>query len=202
MGLITPGLHAPESHYLGGEADSLQFNPDAGGVEGGSNAIAYTPERQTSTSRSSFSPDGSLTRNPSTSTNGTRSPGMNPLGLNMTMTPRQTSLSNFVVMRHSQRSASLLDLSASTLSLFSSPGMPSRLGSAGATGLSIRSSPAPAPADDEDFLRQGGKLKPVLLQAIEEVINELETTHEDVSKRAREHINAESVTPCLLSHLN
>ncbi len=42
----------------------------------------------------------------------------------------------------------------------------------------------------EDFMRQSGKLKPVLIQAIEEVVNELETTHEDVARGAREHIHS------------
>ena len=41
----------------------------------------------------------------------------------------------------------------------------------------------------EEFARQSAKLRPVLLQAIEEVIGELETTHEDVAKGAKEHIH-------------
>jgi len=42
----------------------------------------------------------------------------------------------------------------------------------------------------DDFMKQSGKLKPVLIQAIEEVVNELETTHEDVARGAREHIHS------------
>jgi translation initiation factor eIF-2B subunit beta len=42
----------------------------------------------------------------------------------------------------------------------------------------------------EDFARQAGRLKPILIQAIEEVVGELETTHEDVAKGAREHIHS------------
>ena len=38
-------------------------------------------------------------------------------------------------------------------------------------------------------MKQSGKLKPVLIQAVEEVIGELETTHEDVAKGAREHVH-------------
>ena len=44
--------------------------------------------------------------------------------------------------------------------------------------------------DSDDFMKQSGKLKPVLIQAIEEVVGELETTHEDVAKGAREHIHS------------
>jgi len=44
--------------------------------------------------------------------------------------------------------------------------------------------------DSDEFMKQSGKLKPVLIQAIEEVVNELETTHDDVAKGAREHIHS------------
>jgi translation initiation factor eIF-2B subunit beta len=44
--------------------------------------------------------------------------------------------------------------------------------------------------DPEEFMRQSAKLKPVFLQAIEEVMGELETTHEDVAKGAREHVHS------------
>lgn len=49
---------------------------------------------------------------------------------------------------------------------------------------------SPNKMDPEEFMRQSAKLKPVLLQAIEEVMGELETTHEDVAKGAREHIHS------------
>ena len=111
---------------------------------------------------------------------------------------RQTSLSNFVAMRHSRQlergaaSAGLLDLSASTSSLFTSPTRSSSIdGLNGGSG-----SPGPNPvgimsrADSDDFMKQSAKLKPVLIQAIDEVVGELETTHEDVAKGAREHIHS------------
>jgi translation initiation factor eIF-2B subunit beta len=44
-------------------------------------------------------------------------------------------------------------------------------------------------------MKQSGKLKPVLIQAIDEVVGELETTHDDVAKGAREHIHSSSVMP-------
>jgi translation initiation factor eIF-2B subunit beta len=77
-------------------------------------------------------------------------------------------------MRHSQRSASLLDLSANTLSLFSPIKTPDE--------ISISSL---------EFMKHSGRLKPVLIQAIEEVIGELETVYEDVARGAREHIHSE-----------
>ena len=102
------------------------------------------------------------------------------------------SLSNFVAMRHSrvqsqlERSGSLLDLSASTTALFMSPtrsvedvGLLTRAQSgSGLSGLG------------GEFMKQSAKLKPVLIQAIDEVVGELETTHEDVAKGAREHIQS------------
>ena len=42
----------------------------------------------------------------------------------------------------------------------------------------------------DEFMRQSGKLKPVLIQAIDEVIGELETTHEEVARGAKEHIHS------------
>ncbi|KAI9638758.1 uncharacterized protein MKK02DRAFT_21665, partial [Dioszegia hungarica] len=47
--------------------------------------------------------------------------------------------------------------------------------------------------DPEEFMRQSAKLKPVFLQAIEEVMGELETTHEDVAKGAREHVHSSEI---------
>jgi translation initiation factor eIF-2B subunit beta len=46
---------------------------------------------------------------------------------------------------------------------------------------------------EREFERQAAKLKPVLVQAIDEVINELETTHEDVARGAKEHIHSSEV---------
>ena len=100
-------------------------------------------------------------------------------------------------MRHSraqlERSAqSILDLSTSTSSLFVTPTknestdditrqIPLATSSSGGV-LSRQGS--------DDFMKQSAKLKPVLIQAIEEVVGELETTHEDVAKGAREHIHS------------
>ncbi|KAK4689889.1 translation initiation factor eIF-2B subunit beta, partial [Tremellales sp. Uapishka_1] len=117
-------------------------------------------------------------------------PGMN----------RQTSLSNFVAMRHSraqlERSGSVLDfsLSPSTSSLFaapngSSPSSPNLKAAATATAAEIGFF---TEAKDE-FMKQSSKLKPVLIQAIDEVVNELETTHEDVARGAREHVHSSEI---------
>lgn len=47
-----------------------------------------------------------------------------------------------------------------------------------------------AGVDSDEFMKHSAKLKPLLIQAIEEVVGELETTHEDVAKGAREHIHS------------
>jgi len=44
--------------------------------------------------------------------------------------------------------------------------------------------------DSEEFMKQSSKLKPVFIQAIDEVVGELETTHEDVAKGAKEHVHS------------
>ena len=44
--------------------------------------------------------------------------------------------------------------------------------------------------ENEEFMRQSAKLKPVLVQAVEEIIGELESTHDDVAKGAREHVHS------------
>jgi hypothetical protein len=56
-------------------------------------------------------------------------------------------------------------------------------------GRVVMSTNAQQKYDSEEFARQSAKLRPVLLQAIEEVIGELETTHEDVARGAKEHIH-------------
>ena len=103
--------------------------------------------------------------------------------------PRQTSLSNFVAMRHSraqlERAGSTLDLSISTTSLFTSPTRTSSVETLNGIGDGLLSR-----ADTEEFMKQSSKLKPVLIQAIDEVIGELETTHEDVAKGAKEHVHS------------
>ncbi|WVR07952.1 hypothetical protein IAU60_004995 [Kwoniella sp. DSM 27419] len=110
---------------------------------------------------------------------------------------RQTSLSNFVAMRHSraqlERSGSLVDmsLSASTSSLFASPTptrgvVPETPGVGGPSGQLSR-------MDSEEFMKHSARLKPLLIQAIDEVVGELETTHEDVAKGAKEHIHSSEI---------
>jgi len=104
--------------------------------------------------------------------------------------PRQTSLSNFVVMRHTraqlERSGSVLDLSPATSSLFTSPTRQSSMDTLNGREMGA----GPSRADSEEFMRQSSKLKPVLIQAIDEVVGELETTHEDVAKGAKEHVHS------------
>ncbi|WVQ84436.1 hypothetical protein IAT38_006588 [Cryptococcus sp. DSM 104549] len=94
---------------------------------------------------------------------------------------RQTSLSNFVAMRHSRAMMERGDggLSANAASLFASP-----------RGGTVPGTPR---VDSEEFMKQSAKLKPVLIQAIEEVVGELETTHEDVGKNAKEHIHSSEI---------
>lgn len=111
---------------------------------------------------------------------------------------RQTSLSNFIAMRHSQRSASVLGegltsafgagfgMSALASSTFATPPRASSFDELAARGQLSR-------ADSEEFMKQSAKLKPVLLQAIEEVMGELESTHEDVAKGAKEHVHSSYV---------
>ncbi|WWC92671.1 uncharacterized protein L201_007630 [Kwoniella dendrophila CBS 6074] len=112
---------------------------------------------------------------------------------------RQTSLSNFVAMRHSraqlERSGSLVDLqlSQSTNNLFtrnnSSNGYPPETPGVSSITPNYNTSKI----DSEEFMKQSSKLKPVLIQAIDEVVGELETTHEDVAKGAKEHIHSSEI---------
>ncbi len=121
----------------------------------------------------------SFTSPPSSSTSLPRQPSLLP------------SLSNFVVMRHAsraqlERSGSLVDLSASTSSLFTSPTRGNLMDSLnGMNGIAPMSR-----GDSEEFMKQSSKLKPVFIQAIDEVVGELETTHEDVAKGAKEHVHS------------
>lgn len=92
-------------------------------------------------------------------------------------------------MRHSraqlERSGSLLDLSQSTSNLFTTPTRNNSMDAGSSSpGMGLTR------VDSDEFMKQSGKLKPVLIQAIEEVVNELETTHDDVAKGAREHIHS------------
>ena len=47
------------------------------------------------------------------------------------------------------------------------------------------------PTDPDSFARG---LKPVLMEAIQDVFDELETINDNVSKNARDHVHSESVT--------
>lgn len=130
---------------------------------------------------------------------GAQSPGSAPGSGGIT---RQASLSNFVAMRHNkvqfERSAtgagSVLDLSQSTSALFATPPRVvqnmQRERQASSGGMDWDEAQA---RERDEFARQASKLKPVLIQAIDEVINELETTHEDVARGAREHIHSSEV---------
>ncbi|GMK56545.1 hypothetical protein CspeluHIS016_0303850 [Cutaneotrichosporon spelunceum] len=111
------------------------------------------------------------------------------------------NLSNFVAMRHSrvqfERQGTLLDMSAATSNLFSTP--PRVLSSQNHSRQGSICSPTLGEANDMEereraqFAKQAGKLKPILIQAIDEVIGELETTHEDVARGAKEHIHSGEV---------
>lgn len=74
--------------------------------------------------------------------------------------------------------------SAITANLFATP--PASGHGRGSPGVSTPG----AGVDSDEFMKHSAKLKPLLIQAIEEVVGELETTHEDVAKGAREHIHS------------
>ncbi|WVQ77540.1 hypothetical protein IAR50_007227 [Cryptococcus sp. DSM 104548] len=103
---------------------------------------------------------------------------------------RQTSLSNFVAMRHSRAQmerSGAEGYSANTVNLFANPGGPVRSSSGSGTPSQ------PSRVDSDEFMKHSAKLKPLLVQAIDEVVGELETTHEDVAKGAREHIHSSEI---------
>jgi len=86
-------------------------------------------------------------------------------------------------------------MSSTTTNLFTTPirtnSIDGPMGAGGGTGSPGGSYGAGlSRQDSEEFMKQSSKLKPVLIQAIEEVVGELETTHEDVAKGAREHIHS------------
>jgi translation initiation factor eIF-2B subunit beta len=107
---------------------------------------------------------------------------------------RQASLSNFVAMRHSraqlERQGSVADasLSAATNSLFASA--VDRKGSSDSLSFTP---PAMTPRDEMDDATRSKNLRPFIAQVIEEVLGELETTHDDVAKDAKEHIHSSYV---------
>lgn len=82
-------------------------------------------------------------------------------------------------------------MSSTTSNLFTTPTRANSLdGGAGAGSPGGAYGAGLSRQDSEEFMKQSGRLKPVLIQAIEEVVGELETTHEDVAKGAREHIHS------------
>lgn len=111
---------------------------------------------------------------------------------------RQASLSNFVAMRHSraqlERQGSVIDasLSASTNALFSSAVERQGTSRQGSSDSLVMSPPA-APSRDEGDESRNKNLRPFIAQVIDEVLGELETTHEDVAKEAKEHIHSSYV---------
>jgi translation initiation factor eIF-2B subunit beta len=117
----------------------------------------------------------------------------------MTMSPppvsRQTSLSNFVAMRHSriqlERQGSVADasLSAATNSLFAAA--VDRKGSSDSLALTP---PVMTPRDEVDEATRSKNLRPFISQVVDEVLGELETTHDDVAKEAKEHIHSSYVS--------
>ena len=109
---------------------------------------------------------------------------------------RQASLSNFVAMRHSraqlERAGSVgvgfgdTSLSPATNALFTSPASDNRESSA---------SPVLSPQEEADESARNKNLRPFIAQVIDEVLGELETTHDDVAKEAKEHIHSSYVQP-------
>jgi translation initiation factor eIF-2B subunit beta len=88
--------------------------------------------------------------------------------------PKQLRLSDFVAARHVRDQQERSGASAAAAGVLD-------LGKAQGREL------------EREFERQAAKLKPVLIQAIDEVIGELETTHEDVARGAKEHIHSAEV---------
>jgi translation initiation factor eIF-2B subunit beta len=79
-------------------------------------------------------------------------------------------------------------LSASTNALFSSA-----VDRKSSSDSLVLSPPAPASRDDGDESARNKNLRPFIAQVIEEVLGELETTHEDVAREAKEHIHSSYV---------
>jgi translation initiation factor eIF-2B subunit beta len=57
--------------------------------------------------------------------------------------------------------------------------------------LSEKAERSSASGDIAELARRGATIKPVLIQAIQEVLDELETVYENVAKNARDHIHDE-----------
>lgn len=56
-------------------------------------------------------------------------------------------------------------------------------------------SPVLSPQEEADESARNKNLRPFIAQVIDEVLGELETTHDDVAKEAKEHIHSSCVQP-------
>lgn len=86
------------------------------------------------------------------------------------------SLANLVLLGHS----GIQRLQTSTGRALQRPGALTPIGELGT-------------AEDPDASKKAFAMKPALIDAIQEVINELETVYENVAKNAKEYIHPESV---------
>lgn len=87
------------------------------------------------------------------------------------------SLANLVLLGHS----GIQRLQTSTGRALQRPGALTTIGELGTA------------AEDPDASKKAFAMKPALIDAIQEVINELETVYENVAKNAKEYIHPESV---------
>ena len=109
---------------------------------------------------------------------------------------RQASLSNFVAMRHSraqlERQGSVVDTSLNL-----SPGSNALFAAAvdrkGSSDSLVATPPAMTPREEVDDSTRSKNLRPFISQVVEEVLEELESTHDDVAKDAKEHIHSSYV---------
>jgi translation initiation factor eIF-2B subunit beta len=90
-----------------------------------------------------------------------------------------------------ERQGSVADasLSAVTNSLFAEA-----VNRKGSSDSLIASPPVMTPRDEVDDATRSKNLRPFISQVIEEVLGELETTHDDVAKDAKEHIHSSCVS--------
>jgi hypothetical protein len=222
----TPGIHVPSDHYLSDNYRKDHFKPFDGA--GASSSPFFLPESGSSSTSSSVGPSSPLSKR---------------MERPAELVHSDTSLSNFVQMRHSRAqleragsSVSIQDLEYEVKRLGmdgarlpseihvqrsardgDSPSIiPSRQQSfpgfarSGGSPLAAASPPptlssAARPQDSEmtaiqtkekylqsqdAFQKKAMQMKPVLVDAIREVLDELEMTHESCAKGAREHIHS------------
>jgi translation initiation factor eIF-2B subunit beta len=188
----TPGIHVPAGHYLSDEYRKQHFSGSASpffmqdGV-GGLNS-----------SSSSVGPSSPTTKRPERQADLSHAD--------------TTSLSNFVQMRHTRAQ---LERAGSSLSLQELEYGVKRASDTSRGDATVVASPRqhnlipftptgsskayPIQGDDvasayqqskEAFHKRSMQIKPVLVDAIREVVDELDTTHEACAKGAREHIHS------------